>query len=232
MRLDYNEIKSDGIKLLSSSLIKCRYLSCFSINNNPIGDWGVYYILRTLLNRHRQLYSRFPMPSAIFILPPDDPSLVRVNDSSREKSARKLEYVLAVRKYQASNRWRDSKSKDEYTDEAGTLTDQWTDDRSSMKDSKEREVYDDDDHDDDEAALRSVSSYYYGSVVGSGRPRGHTFRETSEYNKKIILTIFRGNRRNRNHTVSVPSLDFKRDRDGRGDEPPSESDDEFSMSEE
>lgn len=63
------------MKLLGASLVKCRYLTSFSISSNPIGDWGLYYILKLFMNRHRNIYKHYPKPSRIHCLLPDEPAI-------------------------------------------------------------------------------------------------------------------------------------------------------------
>lgn len=55
LRLDNNNIDTNSLQQLSLAIPKCRYLQVFSVSNNPlVGDLGLYYFLRCILNPLRK----------------------------------------------------------------------------------------------------------------------------------------------------------------------------------
>lgn len=53
---------------LSLALPSCPLLSTISISHNPIGDIGLYFFLRSLLNKHRDAYHILPLPPDLQVI--------------------------------------------------------------------------------------------------------------------------------------------------------------------
>lgn len=62
LRLDRNSIGSDGALSLSKALHRCRYMTALSLSFNPIGDAGLFYIVRALMNPARRARGELPRP--------------------------------------------------------------------------------------------------------------------------------------------------------------------------
>jgi len=62
LRLDRNNIGTDGALSLSKAIHRCRYLSSLSLSFNPVGDVGMFYILRALMNPARKARAFLPRP--------------------------------------------------------------------------------------------------------------------------------------------------------------------------
>lgn len=62
LRLDRNSIGSDGALSLSKALHRCRYMTSLSLSFNPIGDAGLFYIIRALMNPARRARGELPRP--------------------------------------------------------------------------------------------------------------------------------------------------------------------------
>ena len=62
LRLDRNNVGPEGALALSKAIHRCRYLNSLSMSFNPIGDVGMFYILRSLMNPARKARSFLPRP--------------------------------------------------------------------------------------------------------------------------------------------------------------------------
>ena len=62
LRLDRNSIGPEGALALSKAIHRCRYITNLSISFNPIGDVGLFYILRALMNPSRKARGFLPRP--------------------------------------------------------------------------------------------------------------------------------------------------------------------------
>lgn len=69
LKLEGNCFTSDGLRFLCCALHNCVYLSILSFADNPIGDWGMYYITKLMLNPRKRIFQRFPKPNDIHIQP-------------------------------------------------------------------------------------------------------------------------------------------------------------------
>ena len=66
LQLDQNLIGSDGAMMLSKALHRCRQLQRLSLSFNPIGDVGLYYLVRSTMNSHRKMRSSLPRPEELY----------------------------------------------------------------------------------------------------------------------------------------------------------------------
>ena len=62
LRLDRNNIGAEGALSLSKAIPRCRYLQALSLSFNPIGDVGLFYILRAIMNPVRKARNSLPRP--------------------------------------------------------------------------------------------------------------------------------------------------------------------------
>ena len=62
LRLDRNCIAAEGALSISKAMCRCRYLQALSLSFNPIGDVGVFYILRSIMNPVRKARTDLPRP--------------------------------------------------------------------------------------------------------------------------------------------------------------------------
>lgn len=62
LQLDGNQIDALGIVEITIALPFCPLLSSISLNSNPIGDLGVYFLMRGVLNKKRKAIRRLPIP--------------------------------------------------------------------------------------------------------------------------------------------------------------------------
>eukprot|EP01035_Chromulina_nebulosa_P019596 gene19596-25500_t len=76
VRLDSNKITIEGMKLLTNALKKSIHLHTLTISHNNIGDWGLYYLTKLLINRRRSVYNQIPTPSDIFTISKEDFSII------------------------------------------------------------------------------------------------------------------------------------------------------------
>ena len=65
LMLDDNDITSSGALMLSKSLHRCRHLARLSLNGNPIGDSGFYYLVRATMNKLRKARPGLPRPAEV-----------------------------------------------------------------------------------------------------------------------------------------------------------------------
>ena len=63
LTLDGNNIDKVGARALARSLPRLLFLEYFSLSHNPIGDEGLYFILKHLTNRRRKARRKLEMPS-------------------------------------------------------------------------------------------------------------------------------------------------------------------------
>jgi len=56
LNLDDNEIGHEGARSVGNCLRSCPHMETLTMSNNPIGDLGLFYILRCLLNPKRRAY--------------------------------------------------------------------------------------------------------------------------------------------------------------------------------
>lgn len=62
LRLDRNSVGAEGALSLSKAIPRCRYLQALSMSFNPIGDVGLFYILRAIMNPIRKARNGLPRP--------------------------------------------------------------------------------------------------------------------------------------------------------------------------
>jgi hypothetical protein len=62
--LDFNDIGSQGAEALASVLARCPFLESLTLSHNPVGDAGLYFLLRGVMNKDRKAYASLPLPSA------------------------------------------------------------------------------------------------------------------------------------------------------------------------
>eukprot|EP01034_Spumella_vulgaris_P023130 gene23130-29323_t len=63
LRFDGNNIKSDGLGAIAEVLHRMPFLQTLSVAHNPVGDKGVYKLLRKCMNSHRKAYRSLPRPT-------------------------------------------------------------------------------------------------------------------------------------------------------------------------
>jgi hypothetical protein len=246
LRLDDNRIKQDGVKLLATALSRCRYLTSLSLSSNPIGDWGVYHVLKALLNRHRWLYSRFPKPSRIQCLSADHRLLKKSSlilpftyypprqlPCAVIQSSTRFSFVVIEDRPRALKLTRDDD-----TNRSRLPTDARLSNPSAMDEDEdnddEEEEYEDEIENSEE--LMSITSHYIGSMNtrSSNSLTSQAPRQSNKLSmknprsidpKNLILNIFRNSK-----DAKTSSSKDKLDDEAYAND--SDFDDTFSMSEE
>jgi hypothetical protein len=62
LHFDRNRVDPIGMVELSMALPFLPSLSSLSISHNPIGDCGLFFLCRGLLNKHRNAFHSLPLP--------------------------------------------------------------------------------------------------------------------------------------------------------------------------
>lgn len=65
LNLNNNEITAEGMSIISEALPRLQLLDYLSLNNNPIGNIGVYHVLKSLMNPFRKAYISLPSISTV-----------------------------------------------------------------------------------------------------------------------------------------------------------------------
>lgn len=65
LKFDNNNIGSGGALMLSKAMHRCRHIQYLSMSYNPIGDEGLYYLVRASMNPHRKAKQNLPRPALL-----------------------------------------------------------------------------------------------------------------------------------------------------------------------
>lgn len=125
LMLDHNRIGTNGALMLSKALYRCRHVTRLSVNDNPIGDVGFYYLIRATMNSIRKARKSLPRPPELDDEEEgnsdfhsegedsDDEALVKLQQRNRRKTKKKKRSASVLRGYFDANNSDDSTDDEE-----------------------------------------------------------------------------------------------------------------------